>query len=125
MDQHDQKEREEASAAQWRGGDLKQPRQDGRTYERESATDEETTGGKAQLLQPQEMLSDSESEAGNQGYRRQANSDDSDSELEDHQALNEPERHKPQPGGFCEEGEGIRSRVQFTVIKAPCNKDQE
>lgn len=123
MDQHDQKEREEASAAQWRGRDLKQPRQDGRTYERELATDEETTGDKGHLLQHQEILSDSESEAVNQVYQRQANSDDSDSELEE--VLNEPERRKPQPGGFCEEGERIRSRVQFTVIKAPCNKDQE
>lgn len=123
VDQNDQKEREEASAAQWRGGDLKQPRQDGQTYERELATDVENSGDKAHLLQPPETLSDSESEATNQVYRRQANSDDSDSELEE--ALNEPERSKPQPGGFCEEGERIRSKVQFTVIKAPCNKDQE
>lgn len=125
VDQHDQKEREETSAAQWRGGDLKQPRQDGRTYERELAKDEEATGDKGHLLQPQEMLSDSESEAANQVYRRQANSVESDSELEHHQALNEPERRKPQPGGFCEEGERIRRRAQFTVIKAPYNKDQE
>lgn len=123
VDQHDQKEREEVSATQWRDGDLKQPRQDGRTYEKGLATDEETTGDKVHLIQPQEMMSDSESEAVNQVYRRQANSDDSDSELEE--ALTEPERRKPQPGGFCEEGERIRSRMQFTVIKTPCNKDQE
>lgn len=125
VDQHDQEEREEASAAQWRGGDLKQPRQDGRTYKREAATDEETTGDKAHLLQPQEGLSESDSEAANQVYRRQANGNDSNSEPEDHQALNEPERRKPQPDRFCEEGERIRSRVQFTVIKALHTKAQE
>uniref|UniRef100_H2USQ9 Zinc finger protein 710 n=1 Tax=Takifugu rubripes TaxID=31033 RepID=H2USQ9_TAKRU len=43
VDQHDQKEREEASAAQWIGGDLKQPRQDGRTYERARGRGRENT----------------------------------------------------------------------------------
>lgn len=109
VDQHDQQETEKASAVQWSGGDLKQPRRDERTYERESETDEETTGDKRQ-----EMLSKSGPQAGNQVYQRQPNGDDSDSEC-----------CKPQPGGFCEEGERNGSRLGFTVIKAPHNKDQE
>lgn len=125
VDQHDQQETEKASAVQWRGGDLKQPRRDERTYERESETDEETTGDKVHLLQRQEMLSKSGSQAGNQVYRRQSNGDDSDSEPENHHVINEPERCKPQPGEVCEEGERNGRRVGFTVIKAPHNKDQE
>lgn len=92
VDQHEQVEGEQTSAAQWRGEVLQVPSGDRRTHDRESATDEETTGDKTHLLQRQEMLSESESEAGNQVCRRQSKGDDSDSEPEDHhQAQNEPQ----------------------------------
>lgn len=92
VDQHDQVEREQTSAAQWRGEVLKVPSGGRRTNDRETATDEETAGAKAHLLQRQAMLSESESEAGNQVCQRQSKGDDSDSEPEDHQqVLNEPQ----------------------------------
>lgn len=91
MEQHDREEREQPSAAQWREGVLKAPGGDRRTYDREMAADEETAGGKAQLLQPQEILSESESETSSQVGRRRREEDGSDSEPEDQQeVLNEP-----------------------------------
>lgn len=87
VDQHDQGEREQTSAAQWRDDVVKVPSGDRRTFDRESATDEEATGDRAHLL-----LSESESEAGSQVCRRQSKGDDSASEPEDHQQeLNEPQ----------------------------------
>lgn len=129
VDQQEQEEGEEASGAQWRDGDPKRPRRDGRTYERETEMDEDTTGGKEQLFQRRETLSHSESEASSQVYRHrtsQRQSSDSDSEPEDHhQEINEPEHRRPRPGQVCEDGERSLGRVDFMVIMSPCNKDQE
>lgn len=87
VDQHDQVEREQTSAAQWRREVVKVPSGDRRTYDRESRTDEEAPGDRAHLL-----LSVSESEAGSQVCRRSSKGDDSASEPEDHQqVLNEPQ----------------------------------
>lgn len=88
VDQPDQAEREQSSAAQWKGEVRKVPSGDRQIYDRESATDQETTGDKEQR---QEMLSESESEASSQ-VCRQSKGDDCDLEPQDHhQVLNEPE----------------------------------
>lgn len=90
VEQHDREEREQPSAAQWREGVLKASSGDRRTYDRETAADEETAGGKTQLLQPQEILSESESETSSQVGRRRRKGDGSDSEPEGQQrGLNE------------------------------------
>lgn len=120
VDQHDQVERAQPSAAQWRG---EVPNGDRRTYGRESATDKETAGDKARLLQRHEMMSESESEAGNQVCQRQSKGGDSDSEPEDQQVLNEPQTRVRR--GFFEEREKRPSRADFLVIKAPRNEDME
>uniref|UniRef100_H3DGZ5 Zinc finger protein 710 n=1 Tax=Tetraodon nigroviridis TaxID=99883 RepID=H3DGZ5_TETNG len=121
VDQHDQVERQHASAARWRGDVLKGPSGERRTYDREPATDEETTGDKAHLSQRQETPSDSEPEAGNQVGPGRSKGEDSDSEPGDRQqGLNEPPIRVKR-----EEGEKNQSRVDFTVIKAPPNEDME
>lgn len=108
VDHHEHEEPDEASAAQWGGGDLKQTGQDGRTLDGESAVDEETARDKGHLLQPQETPPESESEAGDQvcrheTSRRQSNGRERDSEDEDHHL--EANEHQPRPGGYCEEEE--------------------
>lgn len=122
VEQQDQEEREQTSAAQWRGEVLKAPSGDRRTYDRETAADEETTGGKAQLLQRWEILPEPESETSDQVCRRWCKGGDSDSEPEDQpQVLNEP----PTRVRRVEEGEKNQSRVDFMLIKAPWNEDVE
>lgn len=121
VDQHDQVERQHTSAARWRGDVLKGLSGERRTYDREPATDEETTGDKAHLSQRQETPSDSEPEAGNQVGPGRSKGEDSDSEPGDRQqGLNEPPIRVKR-----EEGEKNQSRVDFTVIKAPPNEDME
>lgn len=121
VDQHDQVERERASAAQWTGNVLKGPSGDRRAFGREPATDRETTGDRAHLAQRQEMPSDSEPETSNRAGPRRSRGDDSDSEPGDRQqVLNEPQIRVRR-----EEGEKNQSRADFMVIKAPYYEDME